>query len=176
MAEEASAWEGSLSSKSWRLLERRLDRHDDPTTGRYRKAVLDYVLSNNRGAKPPQFLLDQLAARDLPALLRMLVRHDRLSEAYDFGLKDLQVNRFLNRGQTIGALTRKNRSQVPISAPAPFAVTAPLQVYEQLLAIPPGDCKTLSDDVLKQRQTDLRRALDARLGEMEKAQRQLRRT
>jgi len=90
-SEEAATWEGTLSSKAWRLLERHLARHDDPVTFRYRLVALERTLATNRGAKPPSFLTDFLKDHDLPALLRTLVKYDRLDDAFSFSLQAVKV-------------------------------------------------------------------------------------
>lgn len=91
MAEEASTWDEPLAAKAWRLLASNLDRHDDPNGCKYRRLVLEYVLTHNGNADPPKFLLEGLAGQDLPALLRILIKHDRLTEAFEHALLALQV-------------------------------------------------------------------------------------
>lgn len=175
MAEEASTWSDSAASKAWRLLERYLERHDTDATARYRRAVLDFVLVNNRGAKPPAFLLDQLATRDLPRLLRILIRHDRLDEAFNLAIKECSVSTaalFSRPGLSLTAVT----VQAPIAATSAFGLHEPLQAYDQLLAVPSGDCKTLSDEVLKQKQADLQQALAGRWSSAEKIEKGFRRS
>ncbi|GAA5890373.1 hypothetical protein JCM8208_002795 [Rhodotorula glutinis] len=147
-SEEAATWEGTLSSKAWRLLERHLARHDDPVTFRYRLVSLERVLATNRGAKPPSFLTDHLKAHDLPALLRALVKYDRLDDAFTFSLEAIKASS---------------------TTATQFSSSSPYSIYDQLLAIPVGDTASLSDDVLKQRQEELRAALDVRLAALDKA-------
>ncbi|BGP29003.1 hypothetical protein JCM10296v2_000739 [Rhodotorula toruloides] len=153
MSSEAATWEGSLSSKAWRLLERHLERHDRDVGQRYRLVVLERTLALNRGGKVPSFLTEHVKRHDLPALLRTLIKYDRLDEAFAFSLDALK------------------------SAPSPstpFATTEPWSLYDLLLCIPSGDSASLSDDVLKQRQVELREAVDARLAALDKADKQVR--
>lgn len=91
MSSEAATWEGSLSSKAWRLLERHLDRHDRDVGQRYRLVVLERTLALNRGGKVPSFLTEHVKRHDLPALLRTLIKYDRLDEAFVFSLEALKV-------------------------------------------------------------------------------------
>ncbi|GAA5994757.1 uncharacterized protein JCM10292_004335 [Rhodotorula paludigena] len=147
-SEEAATWEGSLSSKAWRLLERHLERHDDPITFRYRIVALEQTLAINRGRKPPAFVTDFLARHDLPSLLRLLIKHDRLDDAFQYSL---------------GALKTTSTPTTVSSLSSPYAL------YDQLLAIPPGEASSLSDDVLKQRQKELRDALEVRFAALDKA-------
>ncbi|GAA5980545.1 hypothetical protein JCM10908_001686 [Rhodotorula pacifica] len=152
MAEEAATWDDSLAAKAWRLLASNLDRHDDPVHPKYRRLVLKYVLANDRSAKPPTFLLKELSQHDLPSLLRILIKHDRLAEAFEHSLQAV-------------------KAPLP-STTTSFGTALPLPLFDQLLSLPPGDCLTLPDDVLKQRQDVLRQALTARQSAVEKAERQ----
>ncbi|GAA5854614.1 hypothetical protein JCM9279_005711 [Rhodotorula babjevae] len=147
-SEEAATWEGTLSSKAWRLLERHLARHDDPVTFRYRLVALERTLATNRGAKPPSFLTDYLKDHDLPALLRVLIKYDRLDDAFSFSLQAVKTSS---------------------TTATQFSSSTPYSIYDQLLAIPAGDTASLSDDVLKQRQKELSEALDVRWAALEKA-------
>ncbi|KPV78594.1 uncharacterized protein RHOBADRAFT_33298 [Rhodotorula graminis WP1] len=151
-SEEAATWEGTLSAKAWRLLERHLARHDDPVTFRYRLVSLERTLATNRGAKPPSFLTDYLKDHDLPALLRALIKYDRLDDAFTFSLKAIKSSS---------------------TTATQFSTSSPYSIYDQLLAIPAGDTASLSDDVLKQRQQELRAALDVRWAALEKADKAL---
>ncbi|BGP21800.1 nuclear pore complex protein Nup160 [Rhodotorula toruloides] len=153
MSSEAPAWEGSLSSKAWRLLERHLERHDREVGQRYRLVVLERTLALNRGGKIPPFLTDHIKLHNLPALLRTLIKYDRLDEAFTFSLEVLKS------------------AQPPTT---PFSTIEPWSLYDQLLAIPSGDSASFSDDVLKQRQVELREALNARLAALAKADKQVR--
>lgn len=92
LAEEASTWDAPLPAKAWRLLATNLDRHDDPVTCKYRRLVLEYVLTNYGNAETPAFLLDELARQDLPGLLRILIKHDRLAEAFEWALQALKAS------------------------------------------------------------------------------------
>lgn len=74
------------------MLATNLDRHDDPVTCKYRRLVLEYVLTNYGNAETPAFLLDELARQDLPGLLRILIKHDRLAEAFERALQALKVS------------------------------------------------------------------------------------
>ncbi|GAA5831797.1 hypothetical protein JCM11251_003887 [Rhodosporidiobolus azoricus] len=151
-ASEAATWEGSVSSKAWRLLERQLQRHDSAPAYRYRLVVLERVLSTNRGGKLPAFLTKHLAKNDAHSLLRTLIKYDRLDEAFQFSLSTVQNSTALASN---------------------FSTTLPYSLFDQLLAIPPGDSPNLSDDVLKQRQQELREALKGRFEKLDKAQKQL---
>ncbi|BGP12916.1 hypothetical protein JCM10213_004335 [Rhodosporidiobolus nylandii] len=151
-AEEAATWDGSLSSKAWRLLERHLERHDSAPSHRYRLVALERVLATNRGGKVPPFLTDFLLANDPQSLIRTLVKYDKLSEAFEFSLKTIESS--------------------PVTA-SPSSTILPYSLFDQLLAIPPGDSPHLSDDVLKQKQQELRQALDGRFEKVDKAQKQL---
>ncbi|GAA5878145.1 hypothetical protein JCM3774_004309 [Rhodotorula dairenensis] len=156
MAEEASTWDEPLAAKAWRLLASNLDRHDDPVSCKYRRLVLEYVLTHNANADPPKFLLDGLARQDLPALLRILVKHDRLPEAFERALL---------------------ASKAPLTAaPTSFGTALPLTLIDELLNIPAGDSRRLPDDDLKQRQTELRQAFTTRVTALDKAERQLKRS
>lgn len=67
--------------------------------------------------------------------------------------------------------------QAPMAAtPTAFSTSMPLPSLDQLLSIPPGDSPSMTDDVLKQRQTELRQGLAARVTALEKAERQLKRS
>ncbi|GAA5902148.1 hypothetical protein JCM6882_006713 [Rhodosporidiobolus microsporus] len=149
---ETATWEGSLASKAWRLLERQLERHDSAPAYRYRLVVLERVLATNRGGKVPAFLTDFLAKNDVHSLLKTLIKYDRLDEAFQFSLSTVQ------------------NSTAP---PSNLSTTLPNSLFDQLLAIPPGDSPNLSDDVLKQRQQELREALKGRFDKVDKAQKQL---
>ncbi|GAA6035119.1 hypothetical protein JCM8097_006370 [Rhodosporidiobolus ruineniae] len=155
LSDETATWEGSLSSKAWRLLERQLERHDSAPAYRYRLVVLERTLATNRGGKVPAFLSDFLAKHDVHSLLMTLIKYDRLDEAFTFSLAAAQ-----------------NSSA---STSSSFSTTLPYSLFDQLLAIPSGDSPNLSDDVLKQRQQELRTALQGRVEKVEKAQGQLRR-
>jgi hypothetical protein len=52
----------------------------------------------------------------------------------------------------------------------------PYSLFDQLLSIPSGDSPHISDDVLKQRQQELRTRLDERMSKVEKTGAALRRT
>ncbi|GAA6053519.1 hypothetical protein JCM3770_000306 [Rhodotorula araucariae] len=153
-SEEAATWEGTLPSKAWRLLERHLARHDDPVTFRYRLVALERTLATNRGGKPPAFLTDFLLRHDLPGLLRTLIRYDRLDDAFKFSLDML----------TSATTTTKH-----------WSTSFPYSLFDLLLAIPEGGTASLSDDVLKQRQKELRAALDVRFAALDKADTAVRR-
>ncbi|GAA5827090.1 hypothetical protein JCM5353_006183, partial [Sporobolomyces roseus] len=148
LSPEASTWEGSLASKAWRLLERHLQRHDSAPVYRYRLVVLERVLATNRDGKIPTFLTDFLLRNQPQSLLKTLIRFDRLSEAFRYSLETIQ-------NSTI--------------SPTHFSSHLPYSLFDQLLAIPPGDSPHLSDDVLKQRQQDLREAIEGRVKMVEKA-------
>ncbi|BGP36873.1 hypothetical protein JCM10449v2_000775 [Rhodotorula kratochvilovae] len=148
-SDEAATWEGTLPSKAWRLLERHLARHDNPITFRYRLIALERTLATNRGGKAPAFLTDFLLRQDLPALLRMLIKYDRLDEAFRFSLEALK---------SAAAVTTTN-----------WTTSSPYSLFDQLLAVPAGDTASLSDDVLKERQKELREALQVRFAALDKA-------
>lgn len=171
MSSEAATWDGSLSSKAWRLLERHLERHDRDIGQRYRLVVLERTLALNRGGKIPSFLTEHVKRHDLPALLRTLIKYDRLDEAFAFSLDALKVR--ATDTCPSKALTTPLRQSAP-SPSTPLSTNAPWSLYDQLLAIPSGDSASLSDDVLKQRQVELREAVDARLAALDKADKQVR--
>ncbi|GAA5977403.1 hypothetical protein JCM11641_000087 [Rhodosporidiobolus odoratus] len=152
LSEEATTWDDSLSSKAWRLLENHLERHDSSPTWRYRLVVLERVLATNRGGKVPAFLSEFLLKRDSQALIRTLVKYDRLAEAFEASMKAIQASP---------------------AQPSASSTTLPYSLHDQLLAIPPGDSPHLSDDVLKQKQQELRETLEKRWEKVEKAQRQV---
>lgn len=67
--------------------------------------------------------------------------------------------------------------QAPMAAtPTAFSTTMPLPSFDQLLSIPPGDSPSMTDDVLKQRQAELRQGLATRITALEKAERQMKRS
>lgn len=92
IAEEAATWEGSLVSKAWRLLERHLERHDTDGTYRYRLVVLERTLATNRGARVPTFLTDFFLANDSHALIRTLIKYDRLEDAFKYSSTTIKVS------------------------------------------------------------------------------------
>ncbi|GAA5902615.1 hypothetical protein JCM5296_000723 [Sporobolomyces johnsonii] len=149
LSDEASTWEGSLASKAWRLLERHLERHDSAPTYSYRLVVLERALALNRGGKLPTFLTDFLLRHAPHALVQTLIKYDRLDEAFRYSLATLQT------------------SPTPSS---PFSTHVPYSLFDQLLAIPASDSPALSSDVLKERQKQLREALEARFAALEKAE------
>ncbi|GAA5962589.1 hypothetical protein JCM21900_000955 [Sporobolomyces salmonicolor] len=149
LSDEASTWEGSLASKAWRLLERHLERHDAAPTYSYRLVVLERALALNCGGKLPTFLTDFLLRHAPHALIQTLIKYDRLGEAFRYSLATLQT------------------SPAPS---APFSTHVPYSLFDQLLAIPASDSPALSSDVLKERQTQLREAVETRFVALEKAQ------
>ncbi|GAA5862780.1 hypothetical protein JCM8547_006543 [Rhodosporidiobolus lusitaniae] len=151
-SDEAATWEGSLSSKAWRLLENHLERHDTAPTYSYRLVVLERTLATNRGGKVPAFMTEYLLEHNVHALLRTLVKYDRLDEAFAFSLTAIEKS---------------------LVTAAPFSTTLPYTLFDELLAVPPGDSPHLSDDVLKQKQQELREALQKRQEKVDKAQQQL---
>lgn len=90
--DEAATWEGSLASKAWRLLERHLERHDTDGTYRFRLVVLERTLATNRGAKIPTFLTDFFLNHDAHALVRTMIKFDRLDEAFKASLATIKVS------------------------------------------------------------------------------------
>lgn len=88
--DEAATWEGDLASKAWRLLQAHLGRHDG-LTQQYRLVVLERALAVNRGGKLPTWLVDFFLANDPAALLRTLLRFDRLADAFAFSLTTIKV-------------------------------------------------------------------------------------
>ncbi|GAA5940387.1 uncharacterized protein JCM15063_002619 [Sporobolomyces koalae] len=144
MSPEASTWEGSLVTKAWKLLERHLQRHDSAPEYRYRLVVLERVLATNRDGKIPTFLTEFLLEHQPRALLRTLIRYDRLEEAFRYSLETIKKS--------------SNHDE-----PLPFSI------FDQLLAIPSGDSPHISDAVLKQQQQDLRQAVDDRIDKISKA-------
>jgi nuclear pore complex protein Nup160 len=91
LSDEAATWSGSLSSKAWRLLENHLSRHDVSPSYPYRLVVLERTLATNRGGKVPAFLTEYLAERNVHALLRTLIKYDRLDEAVTQSLATIKV-------------------------------------------------------------------------------------
>ncbi|GAA6005692.1 hypothetical protein JCM10207_005297 [Rhodosporidiobolus poonsookiae] len=154
LSDETSTWPGPLSSKAWRLLELHLTRHDRAPSYAYRRVVLERTLALNRGNKLPVFLTEFLVKHEPSALLRTLVKYDRLDEAFQVGIEVIKA------------------SPTPST---PFTTTLPYSLFDQLLAVPAGDSPHLSDDVLKQRQSELRAALEARVQALGKAEERVRR-
>ncbi len=94
--DEAATWEGSLASKAWKLLERHLERHDDAAF-RYRRVVLERSLDLNPAGKVPTFLTDFLVANDAQALIRTMLRYDRLEDAFRYSQAAIKVRHPLPR-------------------------------------------------------------------------------
>ncbi|KAM0793063.1 hypothetical protein ACM66B_000549 [Microbotryomycetes sp. NB124-2] len=145
MNEEALSWEGSLASKAWRLLERYLTRHDTDGTNRGRLVVIERTIALNGGARLPSFLTEYMLDKDPDALVRTLLKHDRLDEAFKLSV----------------ALVKKQNGTTLASCALPFSL------FDQLLAV--KDTSSLSAEQLKSRQAELRQVLDARIGASAKA-------
>lgn len=89
--DEAATWEGTLSSKAWRLLQRHLERHDDESF-RYRLVVLERSLAVNPGGKMPSWLIDSFLAHDSSMLIRTMIRYERFDEAFKYSFSTIKVS------------------------------------------------------------------------------------
>ncbi|GAA5990570.1 hypothetical protein JCM5350_001037, partial [Sporobolomyces pararoseus] len=158
---ETLTWsEGTLVSKALKLLQLYLQRHDSSPTHRYHLVVLEKVLAttttnssgggggNGKSLLLPEFLVDFLKKHQLQALLNCLIKFDKLDLAFKYSLETIQ------------------NSKIPTPA-SNFSTTLPYSIFDQLLSIPSGDSRNLSDDVLKQLQQDLRTALEERKTKLE---------
>ncbi|KAK4058160.1 hypothetical protein OIO90_000899 [Microbotryomycetes sp. JL221] len=145
MNEQALNWEGSLASKAWRLLQIYLDRYDTDGTNRGRLVALERAIalarpSSGPTTRLPTFLTDVLLEKDAHALIRTLIKHDRLGEAFRYSLQLVQ-------------------------APAPSALASsslPYSLFDQLLSIDSKGTGALSEEDLRSSQTLLRQAIEQR--------------
>ncbi|KAK4054756.1 hypothetical protein OIV83_000680 [Microbotryomycetes sp. JL201] len=138
MNEEALSWEGSLASKAWRLLERFLARHDVDGTNRGRLVVIERTIALNRGARLPTFLTEFMMEQDPDALIRTLLKYDRLDDAFKFSC----------------ALIQRQAGSALASSALPYSL------FDQLLAL--TETGALSREQLRARQTELRTVIDTR--------------
>ena len=93
--ESASSWEGSLSSKAWRLLELYLIRFDNPSF-KYSLVVLEHSLAINERAVVPKWLVDGFQANDERLLIATMLKFDRLEDAFDYSRAAIAVRPLLS--------------------------------------------------------------------------------
>ncbi|SCV68913.1 BQ2448_1034 [Microbotryum intermedium] len=148
LCDEASTWEGSLASKSWRLLERHLARHDS-STSRYRLVVLERILAIDAYSELPAFLTEHFLKRDAGALLRSLIKYERLGEAFGYAVRVV-------------------RSSTPI--PTLASSCLPYSILDHLLTLDPKDTVALSPSALESKQSELRVLIAERIGQAEKSE------
>ena len=105
-----------------------------------------------------------------PLLVRTMLKYDRLKDAFAFALVAIQV-RSPYFSSTLDEADWE-RKQSPTPAPeSPAASSLPYALFDQLLALKPEETSALEPQVLKERQKELRDAVAARLGAVERADR-----
>lgn len=167
LSEEALTWEGSTASRAWRLLERHLERHDTDGTFRYRLVVLERALAINGASRLPAALTNPLLAHDPHALIRTMIKFDRLDEAFQYSLKTVKV-RFCDLQMPSNRCTNPGNAQSSPTSKGLASTCLPYSLFDQLLAMSGKDSTALSDDVLRSRQGELRSVLDAHLASVQK--------
>lgn len=131
-------WDGSLASKGWLFVRKRLQQYDDPVTAKYHGVVLERVLQLNQETLP-SWLVDLFLLRNPHQLVSAAIRYDRLDEAFAFCL-------------TILSGAQEGRKDVPYPC------------IDQLLQLPNDeDTASLSSEEIASRQADLRKAIDKHL-------------
>lgn len=87
LTDKVSSWPGTPAERGWRYLRQALERHDGLATEfRYNKAVLEAILSYDRAAAPPPWLITVLEVtkvsyqRSLLVLTRMWARQEHHPE------------------------------------------------------------------------------------------------
>ena len=85
-------WDGSLASKAWRLLERYLDRNDTDGTHEGRLVVLERTIALNGGARVPTFLTEFFLRNDPHALIRTMIKYERIDDAFRYSLSVVMVS------------------------------------------------------------------------------------
>lgn len=137
--EESALWDGTLASKGWLYLRKRLERHDNVSGPIYHHAVLERIAQTNQ-ASMPSWLVDFYVSHDPRRLVWTAIRFDRLDEAFAHSLSILN--------------DPKAQSMLPFSC------------FDQLLQLPDGeDSATLTADELGEKKHELRRAIDQVLGQ-----------
>lgn len=153
--DEASIWEGALSTRAWKLLERHLTRHDTPTA-KYRRVVLERLLSVDRLGRLPSWLVDDFVTRDPAFVLRRLMRSDRTKDAFECSLAVIRA----------GAISRVHK-------PSAASACLPYDVFDNLLALQPAETVSVGAAELEGWQRQLRTVLDGRFASLEQANKEL---
>lgn len=63
--------------------------------------MLERSLATNRGAKVPNFLTDYFLVNDPHALVRTMIKYDRLEDAFKYSLVTIKVSRPHLLGRTL---------------------------------------------------------------------------
>ncbi|KAF5363323.1 hypothetical protein D9756_000589 [Leucocoprinus leucothites] len=87
LTDQVASWSRSPAERGWNYLHRSLERHDSAKTDyRYSKAVLETILTHDKGSTAPPWLIQTLEKYQPEYLIRAALRYERVDLAMEYSL------------------------------------------------------------------------------------------